>query len=155
MAAQRGEIGGDGGAAVLVGDGVVLVAAGGAVAAAGADAGAVAGLGVAAQCGAGESVIGVGVEVAPVPFAVLLCDVREDPGPGPDRTVAVGQLGEECGGNVQLDGSAAGTGGGKAGGAATGGAVEQQSPGRVGDRVAPLRAALGGDDGAGVSGRDG
>jgi AcrR family transcriptional regulator len=53
VAAQRGEVGGDGLATVPVLDGVVLIAAAGAVAAGDADARAVADLGVAAQRGAG------------------------------------------------------------------------------------------------------
>jgi hypothetical protein len=61
VAAQWCEVGGDGLAAVLVGGGVVLVAAAGPAPAARADTGAVADLDVAAQRGAGQPVVGVGV----------------------------------------------------------------------------------------------
>jgi hypothetical protein len=158
VAAQWPQVRSDGLAAVLVGDGVVLVATGGRSAAADADAGAVADLGVAAQRGAGQAVVGVGVEVAPVAFAVLAGDVGQHARParhgwfgGP---VAAGQLGEERGGDVKLDDPAAWPGGGEPGGAAAGDAVEHQPSGGVSDGEAPLGAALLGDDGAGVRGGD-
>src|SRR5689334_1736220 len=60
----------------------------------------------------------------------------------------------ERGGDVEFDDPAAGSGGGEPGGASAGDAVEQQAACGVGDGEAPLGAALGGDDGAGVGGRN-
>ena len=60
---------------------------------------AIANLGVAAQRGAGQPVVGVGVEVAPVAFAVLAGDVGQHPGPARHRRLrgrgAAGELGEK------------------------------------------------------------
>lgn len=63
MSAQRGEVVTGGGSAARVVDRVVLVAASGRGAAAGMHAEAIPDLGVAAQAGPGDAVVGVGVEI--------------------------------------------------------------------------------------------
>ena len=159
MTAQRRQVRGDGPAAVLVFDGVVLVAAGGAMAAADADAGAVADLGVAAQRSVRQPVAGMGVEVALVAVAVLPGDVGQHARPWRRRRlpgpIVTGELGEERLGHVELDDSAARPGGDEPCGAPTSDAVEQQPARGVGDGESPLGAALLGDDDAGVGGGHG
>jgi hypothetical protein len=156
VAAQRPEVGGHGFTAVPVLDRMVLIATSRATAAADTHTGTVTDLGVAAQRSAGQPVVPVGVEIAPPAVGVLAGDVGQHTRPLRQcrfgDPVAPGELGQERGGNVQLDDPAGRPGGGGAGGTSAGDAIEHEPAVGLGDSPSPLGAALVRDDGAGVAG---
>ena len=158
--AEGAEVGVEGGAAVLVGDGVVLLGLVGGAAAAGEHAGAVADLDVAAQRGVGEASIGEGTQDADQLVAVGVLGGEVGDQWFPARWGRRGEAAQQVERDLQFDGSAGVLPGDLVGVAvrcrpAAGETGEQQVAVGVGDGEAPSGGVVVGDGGAGGLGWDG